>query len=237
VQLGLGEDPLGKKIMLGGEDNQAEVIGVVKDFHFASVQQAIAPLAMFPVGDGGRLFGFGGNLTVRLASRADLPRCIAACKALYQKYEPGKPFEYYFLDDSFDKLYKYHDRLAGISGSFTAIAILISGLGLFGLATFTAERRTREIGIRKVLGASVAGIVALLSKDFIRLAGVAFALAVPLAWYCITHWLEDFAYKISLRWGLFALAGGAALFITLGTVVVQAARAALANPVDSLRSE
>jgi len=237
AQLGLGKDPLGKKIMLGGKDNQAEIIGVVKDFHFASPQQAIAPLVMFPVGDVGNVFGFGGNLTIRLASRTDLPRSIAACRALYRKYEPGKPFEYFFLDDSFDKLYKYHDQLAGISGSFTAIAILISCLGLFGLATFTAERRTREIGIRKVLGASVAGIVVLLSKDFVRLAAVAFALAVPVAWYCINHWLQDFAYKISLGWSLFALAGGAALLITLGTVIVQAARAALANPVDSLRSE
>ncbi len=236
VQLGLGQDPLGKKIMLGDKD-YAEVIGVVKDFHFSSVQQAIAPLALFPAPDAGKMFAFGGNITIRVAPGADLQGGIAACKALYRKYEPGKPFEYSFLDDSFDKLYKYHDRLAGISGSFTAIAILISSLGLFGLATFTAERRTREIGIRKVLGASVAGIVALLSKDFVRLAAVAFALAAPLAWYCINHWLQDFAYKISLGWSLFALAGGAALFITLGTVVAQAVRAALANPVDSLRSE
>jgi putative ABC transport system permease protein len=236
-KLGLGKDPVGKRIPFGGE--QAEVVGVVKDFHFQSLQQAIEPLAMFPVplSDAGKMFAYGGYLSVRLSPRADLPQSIARLEAIYRKYNPGKPFEYHFLDDTFDQLYKYHDRLANLSGAFTAFAILISCLGLFGLAAFTAERRTKEIGIRKVLGASVAGLVGLLSKDFLKLVGIAFIAAVPVAWYAVNQWLQDFAYKISMNWWLFALAGGMAGIIALFTVIFQAAKAALANPVDSLRNE
>ncbi len=236
-QLGLGKKPVGQRIPFGGE--QVEVVGVVKDFHFQSLQHAIEPLAMFPVSEKetGGLFASGGYVSVRLSPRDDLPQRIARLEAIYRKYNPGKPFEYHFLDDNFDRLYKNHDRLANLSGIFTAFAILISCLGLFGLAAFTAERRTKEIGIRKVLGASVSGIVALLSGDFLKLVAVAFVAAVPVAWYAVHQWLQDFAYKTSLNWWLFAAAGGLAGVIALCTVIFQATKAALANPVDSLRSE
>ncbi|HLR33141.1 MAG TPA: FtsX-like permease family protein, partial [Fodinibius sp.] len=148
-----------------------------------------------------------------------------------------EPFTYTFLDDEFAKMYRTERRLGQLFGGFAGVAILLACLGLFGLAAFAAQRRTKEIGIRKVLGASVTSIVGLLSKDFLKLVALGFVIAVPIAWYAMNKWLADFAYKTDIGPGIFLLAGGLTLFIALATVSWQSIRAALVNPVDSLRSE
>ncbi|MEM9848346.1 MAG: FtsX-like permease family protein, partial [Bacteroidota bacterium] len=162
---------------------------------------------------------------------------IAELEALYADFNPGFLLEYEFLDQNYQTQYVAEQRVASLSSYFAILTIFLSCLGLFGLAIFNAEMRVKEIGIRKVLGASVTGIVTLLSKDFIQLVGIAFVIATPLAYYFMNEWLQDFAYRIELQWWVFALAGLAAIGIALLTVSVQSVRAALANPVQSLRSE
>jgi len=162
---------------------------------------------------------------------------LADIEKMWKRLVPGEPLEYTFLDDDFQKNYKIDRQMAGLVGSFTGIAILISCLGLFGLAAFAAERRTKEIGIRKVLGASVAGITGLLAKDFIKLVLIAIVIASPLAWWGLQKWLQDFAYQIKIQWWMFAIAGLIAVVIAFLTVAGQAVKAALTNPVKSLRSE
>ena len=149
----------------------------------------------------------------------------------------GIPFSYRFLDDSFNEMYRAEQRAGTIALIFSVLAIFIACLGLFGLATFIAEQRTKEIGIRKVLGASVQGIVSMLSKDFLKFVAIAFVIAVPVAWYSMDLWLHDFAFRINISWWIFIVAGGAAFLIALLTVSFQAIKAAIANPVESLRRE
>lgn len=180
---------------------------------------------------------YGGYLSIRLKEGAELKESLIKLEDIYSKYEADTPFEYFFLDDAFDSLYKYHDRLADISGIFTGFAILISCLGLFGLSAFTTERRTKEIGIRKVLGASVGNIIALLSKDFLRLVLLSFLIAAPLASYLMQLWMQEFAYQVGIRIWIFMLSGGIALLIAFFTVSYQSIKAALTNPVNSLRNE
>jgi putative ABC transport system permease protein len=155
----------------------------------------------------------------------------------WKKYNPNFPFKYQFLDQEFDKMYQTEQRTGKLFNVFAGIAILISVLGLFGLATYIAQRRIKEIGIRKTLGASVESIVGMLAKDFIRLVLAAFVLATPLAWWLMNNWLKNFAYRIELQWWHFVLAGVLAITIAFMTVSVQSIRAALSNPVKSLRSE
>jgi len=162
---------------------------------------------------------------------------LAFLKSKWQALVPEQPFEYFFLDSDFDRLYRAEERTGRIFGYFSALAILIACLGLFGLAAFAAERRTKEIGVRKVLGASVANVTALLSMDFVKLVLFANLIAWPVAWYAMNQWLQNFAYRVEMRWWVFALAGGLALFIALFTVSTQAIKAALANPVEALRYE
>ena len=150
---------------------------------------------------------------------------------------PGAPFSYEFLDQGFDNMYRAEQRVGKIAITFAVLAILIACLGLFGLATYMAEQRTKEIGIRKVLGASVSNMVAMLSKDFLKLVAISFVLAVPLAWWAMYKWLQDFAYRVNISWWVFVLAGAIALAIAIVTVSFQAIKAALANPVKSLRAE
>jgi putative ABC transport system permease protein len=162
---------------------------------------------------------------------------MEAVEAAWKNIVPGEPLEYSFLDEEFQKNYKAESRLSYIVGYFTFIAILISCLGLFGLATFTAEQRTKEIGVRKVLGASVAGITGLLAKDFLKLVLIAIVIASPIAWYFMQKWLANFAYRVEMQWWMFATAGAAAVAVAVLTVGFQSVKAALANPVKSLRSE
>ena len=210
------------------------VVGVVKDFHFENLHQAITPFA-FRVQDYSA--GNSFNYLMVHGKAGDISQLLKSVQNEWNKLNPGEPFEYSFLDADFQKNYEAEARLSALVGYFTVIAILISCLGLFGLATFSAEQRIKEIGVRKVLGASVTGIVALLSKDFLKLVGIAIIIASPVAWWVMNKWLQDFAYRTNISWSVFAVTIVAAMLIALITISFQAIRAAVANPVKSLRTE
>jgi putative ABC transport system permease protein len=167
----------------------------------------------------------------------DISGLLATMKKKWNVFQAESPFSYSFLDDRFNNTYKGEKNIGRIMGIFAGLTIFVACLGLFGLATFTAEQRTKEIGIRKVLGASVTGIVSLLSKDFLKLVFLAFLIASPVAWFFMNKWLQDFAYRITMSWWIFVLAALSALTITIITVCFRAIKAALANPVKSLRAE
>lgn len=208
-----------------------KIIGVLRDFNFASFHQAIEPLIV-------RLDEnwTWGTILVRTKAGSTM-EAIANLERLCKELNPKTPFTYRFSDLEFSKLYKSEEIVGKLSYYFALFAILISCLGLFGLAAFTAEQRTKEIGIRKVLGASVSGVVSLLSKDFVKLVLVAIVIACPIAWWAMNNWLAGFAYQITMEWWMFAAAGLAAVIIALLTVSFQAVRAAVVNPVESLRDE
>ncbi|RYF66088.1 MAG: FtsX-like permease family protein, partial [Cytophagaceae bacterium] len=205
------------------------VIGVIKNFHFESLRRNIGALSMV-------LSPQSGAASFRL-SQNNVPAMLRQIEAKWKQFAPGQPFSYSFLQDSFDEMYRAEQRVGTVAMLFAVLAILIACLGLFGLAAFMAEQRTKEIGVRKVLGASTPSIIGLLSKDFLKLVVVAIVIASPLAWYAMTSWLSDFAYKIDIEWWVFALAGTLAIGIALLTVSFQSIKAALMNPVTSLRSE
>lgn len=205
------------------------VIGVVKDFHFESLKQNISPL-MLKQGNSTSV------LSVRL-STDDYKNTIEQVEETWKKFGPGLPFNYNFMDDQFNKMYRSEVRLGTVFGVFAALAIIIGCLGLFALATFMAEQRIKEIGIRKVLGANVKGLVLMLTKDFSKLIILAFVLAAPLSFWLLSIWLNDYTYRIDLSWDLFAIAGLVAFIIAWATVSYQSVRAALSNPVESLKSE
>ncbi len=212
-----------------GKESTLHVIGVVKDFHFRSLHQKISPLVMVMGANEG---------TIIVKTRAtDIEGLLATTKKLWNASTREEPFSYSFLDDRFKATYQAEQKVGKILGVFSGLTILVACLGLFGLATFTAEQRTKEIGIRKVLGASVAGVVALLSKDFLKLVFVAFILASPIAWYVMNRWLQDFAYRADISIWVFVVAIVLAVIITIVTISFQAIKAALANPVNSLRTE
>ena len=205
------------------------IIGVLKDFNFQPLKEKISPLLFFT--------WWKGNILYVRTTAKDAQHAIAAAEKQYKKYAGDLPFSYSFVDKQFEEKYRADQRAGMLFNLFAAIAIFISCLGLLGLATYTAQVRTREIGVRKVLGASVGSIVHLLGRDFIVLVLLAIVLAVPAAWYGMNKWLEDFAYRISIRWWMFAAAGLLAVFIALATISFQAIKAAMANPVKSLRTE
>ena len=226
-EIGL-KDPVGKRFRMGKINGT--IIGVVKDFHFASMKEKIAP----------SVFMYDPNYlrTVYIKTTGkDAPKAIHAAETQFKQYNGQYPFSYAFLDDIFNDLYQGEQREGTLFTYFAVIAIFISCLGLLGLAAYTAQVRTREIGVRKVLGASVGGIVQLLAKDFVKLVLISILIASPLAWYFMHKWLQDFAYKITIGWWVFALAGTMAIVIAFITISFQAVKAALANPVKSLRSE
>ena len=226
-------DPIGKKIYTSidaqGRTTSYTIIGVVKNFNFESLHQAIGPLCF--------LLGGGGGLAVFKINAAEAKSLIAQIQGKWKAMAPGLPFSYRFLDESFNEMYRSEQRFGKLALIFSVLAIFIACLGLFGLATFIAEQRTKEIGIRKVLGASIQGIVQMLSTDFMILVAIAFVFAAPFAWWIMHTWLQDFAYRINIDWWVFAVAGLTALFIALITVSFQAIKAALTNPVKSLRTE
>jgi putative ABC transport system permease protein len=205
------------------------VIGVVKDFHFRSLHERISPLVM-------TLTKNSGTLIIKTKT-ANIAGLLASTKKEWDNLNPESPFSYSFLDDRYNETYRPEMNTGLILGIFAGLTILVACLGLFGLATFTANQRTKEIGIRKVLGAGVTSIVSLLSTDFLKLVCFAFIVAVPVAWAVMSRWLQDFAYRINIPWQAFALAAIAAFGITIITVSFQAIKSALANPVKSLRSE
>lgn len=222
------EEAVGKRLSLNGREGSVK--GVMKDFHFASMKDQIAPIIVFPE------YNYFGQVLLK-TSGGNNQQVVAAIENLWNQYQPGVPFEYHFMDEDFNQLYKAEFNTSNILRTFSTIVILVSCMGLLGLAAFTAEQRTREVGIRKVLGASAGSVVMLLSKDFIRLVLWALCIAAPLAWYTMHHWLEAFAYHATLSVWTFLLAGMLAIVIALLTVSIQSVKAALANPVKSLRSE
>ncbi|RIV17261.1 ABC transporter permease [Fibrisoma montanum] len=227
-QLGFtsAQEAVGKLINWG---QPYEVVGVMKDYHHQSLRQAIDPMIFLPRTE-------NGNLTVRLTTDK-IQAKIAELERLYKKSYPGNPFDYFFVDERYDKQYEAEKRYSSIFTTASCLAIFIACLGLFGLAMFTAEQRTKEIGVRKVLGASVASIVTLLSKDFLKLVCIAIVIATPIAAYATHQWLQNFAYKIDLEWWMFALAGILAASVAILTISFQSIKAALMNPVKSLRTE
>jgi putative ABC transport system permease protein len=227
------KDPIGKQLFRAvdqqGHIGAYTIIGVVRNFNFETLHHEVGPLAFeLSPGNGFASFKVG---------TANISQLIAQIQSRWKSISLGLPFRYRFLDDSFDEMYRNEQRVGKIALVFSVLAIFIACLGLFGLATFIAEQRTKEIGIRKVLGASVQGIVQMLSKDFIKLVAISFVFAAPAAWYFMHKWLQDFAYRINISWWIFVAAGLAALFIALATVSFQAIRAAITNPVKSLRTE
>ena len=227
------ENPIGHKIYTFSDDNihsiSYNIIGVLKNFNYESLRQEVGPLCM-------RL-GRSTGLASFKVKPDNISALIKSVEAKWKSFVPGMPFSYRFMNDAFSRMYNAEQRVGEIALIFSVLAILIACLGLFGLATFIAEQRTKEIGIRKVLGATVNGIVQLLSKDFIKLVLIAFVIAAPLAWWAMNKWLQDFAYRIDISWWIFLLAIGIALFIALVTISFQAIKAAIANPVKNLRTE
>jgi ABC-type antimicrobial peptide transport system permease subunit len=226
-QMGLKQPYVGQQISF--HKNKGTILGVVKDFNFQSLKEKISPLIFYRYNN--------KNILYVRTTGSHAQDAIAAVEKQYKKYAGDSPFGYQFLDATFDAQYKTDQRTGTLFNFFAGIAIFISCLGLFGLATYTAQVKTKEIGIRKVLGASVASIVELLSKDFLKLVIIAIVIATPLAWWAIHKWLEGFAYRTDIPWWIFAIAGLLALLIALVTVSFQAVKAAVANPVKSLRSE
>jgi putative ABC transport system permease protein len=230
--MGWEYDALGKTISTGdkhGIPTRYHVIGVVKDFHFKSLHELISPLVMI-------LNNGAGTMIIKVKTK-DIAGLLATLKKDWASFSPDGAMSYSFLDDRVNETYNTEHKMGLILGIFAALTIFIACLGLFGLVTFTAEQRTKEIGIRKVLGANVSGIVRLLSKDFLKLVFIAIIISTPLAWWVMNKWLQDFAYRIDISWWMFALAGVVAIGIALFTVSFQAIKAAIANPVESLRSE
>jgi len=217
------------------QDNKAlvlkpyHIIGVVKDFNFQSLRSNVTPLILFMGND-------EGGISIR-ANAANIPALLNQIKSKWSGFSPNQQFMYTFMDQDFDAIYRTEQRTGIIFVSFSSLAIIIACLGLFGLAAYAAEQRTKEIGIRKVLGASMSTIVQMLSKDFIKLVVIAIIIASPLAWWAMNKWLQDFAYRIHIQWWVVAIAGSGAILIAFVTISFQSIKAALTNPVKSLRSE
>ena len=224
------QQAIGKWIKSTADSNRRTIVGVVEDYHYASLKQTIGPLVISTKKDDRRL------ALIKL-NTSQLKQATERIKKIYNNNAPDFPFEYSFLDERFDQLYKAEIKQESLLSVFSVIAICIACLGLFGLASYTALKRTKEIGVRKVLGSSVENIVLLLSKDLLKPVLLGTIIAVPVGYYAMQKWLEGFAYRVSVHWWLFAMAAMIAVLIALITVSVQAIKAALANPVKSLRTE
>jgi putative ABC transport system permease protein len=213
-----------------GKDITAfHIIGVVKDFNFSSLREVVTPLALM-------YHEQNGSISFRI-NTSNISGLVDHIESKWKTMASGQPFSYSFMNDDFNNIYKSEQQTGKIFISFAILAIFIACLGLFGLVTYAAEQRTREIGIRKVLGASVSGILSMLSKDFLKLIIISMFIAFPVAWWAMHSWLQHFAYRISIGWWVFIIAGGMALLVALLTVCLQAIKAAIANPVKSLRTE
>jgi len=224
------KDPVGKNVKAFGSNFQ--IIGVVKDFHFESLHETVVPAFILLAGGTNPAY----KIMVRIKNDHQ-KETIAQIQHLYESYNPGLPFTYSFLDEAYQKQYETEVRVSLLSEYFSVLAILISCLGLFGLVAFTAQKRQKEIGIRKVVGASVNGIAFMLTKDFLKLVAIAVFIAFPLSWYLMNQWLHSFAYRINIGPMVFLIAIASVILITILTVSFQAIKAALVNPVKSLRSE
>jgi putative ABC transport system permease protein len=224
-----GEEAIGKVFQYG--ERKGTLIGVFNDIHFESLHQRILPLVLLqsPV-DG------YSRISIKISGK-NISGALTHIESVWKKYLPEIPYEYDFLDNNFERLYQSEQRQGSIFTIFSCIAIFIACLGLLGLSAFTITQRIKEIGVRKVLGASVSSIVSLLSKDFLKLVGIASLIAFPVAWFAMNQWLQGFAYRIHISWLVFLLAAIIAAIIAFATISVQAIKAALTNPVKSLRTE
>jgi putative ABC transport system permease protein len=225
---GTPQAAIGRKFDQWGK--KGRIIGVIKDFHFDGLQHEIKPLSICLGPSDCKL------LSVKL-STTDLPATIASIRSAWNDMHSTHDFDYFFLDEFFDQQYRSEERFGSLFLNFAALAILISCLGLLGLASYSTLQRTKEIGVRRVLGASVAGVIRLLSADFLKLVGIAFLISCPIAWFAMHRWLQDFAYRTALTWWVFAGSGLVAVIIAFATIGYQAIKAAMASPVRSLRSE
>lgn len=205
------------------------IIGVVKDFNFKPVQQPVEPLVMKT--------NFGGGYVVMRTTPANIQKVIKTLQKTFKNVYGDYPFTYGFINSDLEKLYVTEARMEKLFNIFSILSIVISCLGLFGLATFATQQRIKEIGIRKVLGASEAGIMTLLSKDFIQLVAISFLIAFPVGWWAMNKWLQSFAYRINISWWLFALVGLMAMMLAFFTISFQTIKAAMTNPVKNLRTE
>jgi len=221
-------DPIGKTIVRSGR-RAFTVVGVVKDFNYTSAKQKVAPLMMLPMHR-------HGSIVLKIKA-TEISNLVADIKKQWDDYKAGGPFSYYFVDEQFASLYSAEQRTGHIFTSFAVIAVIIASLGLFGLAAFMIKLRIKEIGIRKVLGASSGNITAMLSAEFLKLVLIAIIISFPITWFAMHKWLQDFAYRTAIQWWVFVLAGFVALLIALITISFQSIKAAIANPVESLRSE
>lgn len=225
------KDPVGKTIQLFG--NPLQIIGIVKDFHFESMHTTVKPSYMV-------LQKEGANPWFKIMTRIKADhqqRTIPAIQHFYESYNPGFPFTFNFLDEAYQKQYDTETKVAALSKYFAGLAIIISCLGLFGLAAFTAQKRRKEIGIRKVIGANVGSIVSMLSKDFLKLVTISLIIAFPVSWWLMSNWLQGFAYRVSFTPSIFLITALCVIVITFFTISFQSIKAAIANPVNSLRTE
>jgi putative ABC transport system permease protein len=235
-ELAIEGDPVGQQISNSFNGNQIvnfTIIGVIKDFHYESLKQKISPLIIRLFN---RNFVFGKYVSVKVGG-GSIDKKLEEIKSVWHKFAGNQAFEYFFFDEDFAKLYTAEKRTSLIVAVFSVLAIFIACLGLLGLAAFTTEQRTKEVGIRKILGATVPGIILLLSKDFTKWVLIANLIAWPIAYFIMNKWLEDFAYRINIPLWSFVIAGVSALVIALITVSYQALKAAVTNPVKSLRYE
>ena len=231
--LGYSNNPLNKKLYCpdsaGKPMKTYTVIGVVKDFNFSSLHDNITPVTMFLAQD-------KGALSVRINTK-DVKPYLSKIRSIWNTLSPNQHFEYSFMDQDFDNAYRFEQRAGKLFLWFTIFAMIIACLGLFGLAAYAAEQRNREIGIRKVLGANFSTLITLLSKDFIKLVLISVIIAMPLAWLAMHQWLQGFAYRQNIQWWVFVVTALGAIFIAFVTITFQSVKAAVANPVESLRSE
>jgi putative ABC transport system permease protein len=227
------QEAVGKNFQYGNV--KGRIIGILNDFNFESMHQAIVPIIMVmpPASQAGGSFG---NISIKISGN-DIAGTLAHIEKTWKQYLPVIPFEYAFIDEKFDRLYQSEQRQGTLFTSFAGIAIFIACLGLLGLSAFAISQRIKEIGVRKVLGASTGSLVQLMSVDFLKLVAISALIAFPIAWYAMHNWLRDFAYRIAIQWWVFLVAGILAATVALVTISFQAIRAALANPVKSLRSE
>jgi putative ABC transport system permease protein len=235
-KLGWHENPINQAIEIGlsakGEKRIYKVVGVVQDYHFQSLHEEISPLVLF----NSCLHGYFNQISVRIKPE-NVQATIGFLASKWQEFDSKYPFEYSFVDEQFDVLYRTEERLGQLFGYFTLLAVFIGCLGLFGLTSFAAEQRTKEIGVRKVLGASVPGIIMLLVKEFTKWVLLAVVIAWPVGYFVMKNWLQNFAYRTSLALDTFLLAAFLALVISIITVSYQAVRAAIADPVSALKYE
>ncbi|MGY4536340.1 putative ABC transport system permease protein [Mucilaginibacter sp. UYNi724] len=227
-ELGIKADPIGKTIVRSGQ-HEFTIVGVVKDFHYSSAKEKIAPLMM--------LYGHSNGAVMVKVKTAEVAGLLSDIKQQWADYHADSPFSYTFLDDQFAQLYVNEARTGKIFTSFAILAVVIASLGLFGLSAFSIRQRVKEIGIRKVLGASSGSITGMLSAQFLKLVSLSIIIAVPITWYAMHKWLQEFAYRVEIHWWVFVVAGALALMVAFITVSFQSVKAALANPVKSLRSE